>query len=117
MRALEELVKEFSDSVIGQTEAMRVGDIKRGNQLAKERVQAWGELCSAGDEGRDALAVLLGDPSADIRAMAAAFLLRYKTKEAQRVLLDVAEGEGLAAFGASEALERWKEGDWHLDPV
>jgi hypothetical protein len=29
----------------------------------------------------------------------------------------IARGEGLAAFAASEALERWDEGSWALDPA
>jgi hypothetical protein len=32
------------------------------------------------------------------------------------VLQEIAKGEGLAAFEAGEALKRWEEGTWALDP-
>jgi hypothetical protein len=49
--------------------------------------------------------------------MAAAFLLRHRHEEARRVLEDLAHGEGFVAFEASEALKRWEEGTWQLDPA
>jgi hypothetical protein len=52
----------------------------------------------------------------DVRAMAAAYLLRHRTAEAKAVLEEVSKEGGLAAFGASEALKRWEEGTWALDP-
>jgi hypothetical protein len=42
-------------------------------------------------------------------------LLKCRTEEAKRILREVAAGQGLAAFGASEALQRWEEAGWHLD--
>jgi hypothetical protein len=44
-------------------------------------------------------------------------VLRHRTTEARAVLEAIARGEGLAAFEASEALERWDEGTWALDPA
>jgi len=44
--------------------------------------------------------------------MAAAFLLRYRTADAQKVLSEVASHKGLIAFSASESLMRWQEGTW-----
>ncbi len=48
--------------------------------------------------------------------MAAVYLLRHRTDEAVAVLEQVARGQGLIAFEAGQALERWKEGTWALDP-
>jgi hypothetical protein len=48
--------------------------------------------------------------------MAAAHLLRYRTAEAKAVLEEVAKGEGLVSFKAEQALKRWEEGTWALDP-
>jgi hypothetical protein len=116
MRGRARLVEEFASCVVAQEEAMRRGDAKKGNQFADRYVKAWETLRSQGDEGRDALVPLLHDERVSVRVMAAAFLLRYRTKEAKLVLKEAAQGEGLSAFGASQALQRWAEGDWHLDP-
>jgi Fic family protein len=116
MSTLEQLVRQFADSVMDQKAAIAALDTKTGNRCARKTVRAWEHLRARGDEGREALAVLLEDPRPDVRAMAAACLLKYKTGKAKRVLREVAKGEGLAAFGAAQALDRWKEGDWHLDP-
>ncbi|MCH8881178.1 MAG: DUF2019 domain-containing protein [Planctomycetes bacterium] len=116
MKSLQELVKEFADTVMQQKAEMKSGTARAGNRFARKGARAWEELRSRGDEGREALAALFEDERPDVRAMAAACLLKYRTRDAKRVLKEVAQGEGLAAFGASEALQRWKEGDWHLDP-
>jgi hypothetical protein len=116
VKEFDELVNEFADSVMAQKDAIRRGDVKAGNRHHDRGTHAWNELRARGDEGRDALATLLTDDRPDVRAMAAACLLKHRTREAKRVLKEVAKGEGLAAFGASQALQRWKEGDWHLDP-
>ena len=110
MKTLEELVRQFADNVMAQKLALKEGTTTAGNRCAKKRIRAWEQLRARGNEGRDALAQLLDDERPDVRAMVAACLLKYRTKEAKRVLKEVAKGEGLAAFGASEALERWKEG-------
>jgi hypothetical protein len=52
----------------------------------------------------------------DVRAMAAAFLLRHRTDVAQHVLEELARGEGFVAFSAGETLKRWEEKTWELDP-
>lgn len=52
----------------------------------------------------------------DVRTAAATYLLRYRTAEAKAVLEEAAKGEGLIPFEAQEALKRWAEGAWSLDP-
>lgn len=116
MQTLDELVTAFAENVLAQAEAIARCDPKAGNRFARKYVRAWDALRAQGDQGRDALAQLFGHESPDVRSMAAAFLLKHRTEEAKKVLLAVARGKGLAAFGASQALERWEEGDWHLDP-
>ena len=116
MKSLQELVSEFADGVMQQKAEMKSGTARAGNLAARKYGRAWDELRTRGDEGREALAALFEDERPDVRAMAAACLLKYRTRDAKRVLKEVAQGEGLAAFGASEVLQRWKEGDWHLDP-
>jgi len=113
---LEGLVESFVHHTSAQTAAMLRGDAKAGNTHARQRYAAFKKLCAHGDAGREALAVLLTHSSADVRTMAAAYLLRYRTVEARAVLEEAARGQGLIAFEAEETLKRWQEGTWALDP-
>ncbi len=115
MNQIEKLVQQFADGVIAQTDAIGRGDSKCGNEHAQRYIRAFAALQSLGDRGRDALVPLMREGRADVRGMAAAFLLRYRTSEARAVLQELASGKGFAAFGASEALERWEDGTWALD--
>ncbi|WP_309894127.1 DUF2019 domain-containing protein [Archangium sp.] len=114
---LESIVQDFAHHVQAQTEATWQGDVKTGNKHAKKSIAAFMKLRSIGDAGRDALAVLMSHPRMDVRVMAAVFLLRHRTAEAKAVLEEAAKGQGLVPFGASEALKRWEEGTWTLDPA
>lgn len=113
---LDELVQEFAEHVAAQTDCIQRGDAKAGNRHAKRYTAALKRLRAQGDVGRDALATLLTHPRLDVRAMAAAFLLRYRTAEAKAVLEDAAKAGGLVAMGAIMTLKRWEEGTWALDP-
>jgi hypothetical protein len=113
---LHDLVEQFAASVVGQSEAMATGDVNTGNQHALQCSEAFRALRSHGDRGRKALMVLLDHEHADVRVTAAAFLLRYCHERARAVLEKEAAGRGLVAFGAGQALQRWEDGDWQLDP-
>ncbi|WPB82804.1 DUF2019 domain-containing protein [Archangium violaceum] len=113
---LKELVEQFAQNVAAQTDAIRKGDAKTGNKHAKRYTAALQELRAQGNPGRDALSVLLKHPRTDVRSMAAAFLLRYRTAEAKAVLEAAANEGGVAALGAIMTLKRWEEGTWSLDP-
>jgi hypothetical protein len=112
----EALVREFAECVVAQNEAIARNDPKTGNRYAKRYMAAFDELRVHGDTGRDALAVLLADERAAVRVMAAAYLLRHSGQTARAVLEREAKGKGLVAFGAAQALKRWDEGSWSLDP-
>ena len=114
--SLDEIVREFADCVAAQSDAMARADPKLGNRFAKRYIAAFERLRSQGDEGREALAALLRDSRAEVRVMAAAYLLRYEHDEAKAVLEARATGDGPVAFGAAQALQRWKGGTWALDP-
>lgn len=116
MTKMEKLVEAFAQHVEAQTEAIWRGDAKTGNKHADRYIAALMKLRAHGDAGRDALATLLSHPRMDVRTTAAAVLLRYKTKEAKAVLEEAAKGKGLIPFEAQEALKRWEEGTWALDP-
>jgi hypothetical protein len=113
----EKLVEEFARNVAAQTDAIFRGDARTGNKHARRYAAAFEKLRAHGDAGREALTALFTHPRMDVRVAAAAYLLRHRTAEARAVLEAIARGEGLAAFEASEALERWDEGTWALDPA
>ncbi|RKG62756.1 DUF2019 domain-containing protein [Corallococcus sp. AB011P] len=117
MEDLHEIVAEFARHAAAQTEAIMRGDPKTGNKHAKQSLAAFKRLRAHGDVGRDALATLFDHPSMDVRTAAAALLLRYRTAEAKAVLEEAAKGKGLIPFEAQEALKRWEEGTWSLDPA
>lgn len=110
------LVELFAQNVVKQTQSIWHGDAKAGNRCADAYVRAWRQLRSMGDEGREALVKLLDHESSDVRSAAATCLLRYCTEKSRKVLQEIVAGEGLIAFEAQQALERWEEGNWHLDP-
>jgi hypothetical protein len=112
----EELVEQFALNVAAQTEAIWRGDAKTGNKHARKYGAAVDKLLAHGDAGRDALLVLLEHDRMDVRVMAAAHLLRYRTAKAKAVLEEAAKGEGLVSFKAGQALKRWEEGTWAHDP-
>ena len=117
VKRIEALVEEFADHTQAQTREILGGDAKIGNSHAKKAIAVLLQLRALGDTGSDALAVLFTHPSLDVRTAAAAFLLRYRTAEARAVLEEAARGQGLIPFEASEALKRWEEGTWSLDPA
>ncbi len=112
----EDLVQQFAEAVVAQDACLERGDPKSGNRHAHLQIAAFRKLRAMGDSGREALAVLLRDPRPNVRTLAAAYLLRYKTAEALAVLRELSKGRGMIAFGASEAIKRWEEGTWQLDP-
>lgn len=113
---LEKLVTVFAENVAKQNSCIKDGNPSEGNKAAKKYIKAFKDLTSEfGDEGREALSQLLKNSDEGVRAMAAAFLLRFKTDEAKKVLTEISKGNGFAAFGAGETLKRWQEGVWSLD--
>jgi hypothetical protein len=99
-KTLEDLTAEFAANVVAQSEALREGNA--GNRYAKKYIAAFAELRASGDEDRSALLPLLDHPRPDVRSTAAAFLLRYNTPAAMRVLREVARLPGFQGFAASE---------------
>ncbi len=111
----DRLTETFAASVAAQTNAIVAGDARTGNRYAKRYILAYRQLREMGDKGLGALCALFVDTRPDVRAMAATFLLKYRTDEALAVLREVATMPGLVGFGASESIKRWEEGAWHLD--
>jgi hypothetical protein len=116
MTTIDRLVQQFAENVALQTDAIWRGNSSGGNRYAKRYIKAFAELRKLGDRGRDALLPLFQYPRPDVRVAAAACLLRHREAEARAVLEEAARGKGLVAFEAEQALERWNEGTWNLDP-
>jgi hypothetical protein len=114
---IQGLVKEFAENVAAQADAIGHGDANMGNELARRYIAAFERLREFGDEGREQLATLFFDQRPSVRVTAAAFLLRFRHAEAKAVLERESKGAGIIAFDAEQALERWKDGTWALDPV
>jgi hypothetical protein len=114
---LAKLVEEFRDAVVAETAAALDGDAKTANKHTKRYIRAFQKLRAIGDRGREALVPLMSkDHRPDVRATAAAFLLRYRHDDARNVLAEIAGGNGMIPFEARETLKRWDEGVWELDP-
>lgn len=111
-----ELVDQFVAHLLAQREAMDRDDVGAGNRHAHRYFAVWHALRDQyGDAGRDGLATLLRHPNIDVRTTAAAYLLRYKTEQATRVL---EEAKAAGNFDAEQTLARWREGGtWDLDPA
>ena len=92
---LDALVRDFAECVSRQSEAVANGDATTGNKYAKRYTAAFAKLRGHGDDGRNALAVLLSDARPDVRVMAAAYLLRHCEDRAKAVLEAEAKGKAL----------------------
>lgn len=113
---MDELVTTFADAVAQQQAAIRRGDVEASAQCAREYGSAFQALRALGDDGRRALGTLFEDPRWIVRITAAACLLRFDTPRATALLRREAAGRGPAAFHAKQALARWNDGTWNLDP-
>ncbi|MBM7118372.1 DUF2019 domain-containing protein [Archangium primigenium] len=113
---LDRLVEEFAVNVAAQTDCIWNGDSKKGNRHAKRYLSAFDKLRAHGAAGRAALAGLFVHPRMDVRVKAAAYLLRYRTDDAKKILEDAAKREGMIPFIAAQVLRNWEEGVWNLDP-
>ncbi|HET9235419.1 MAG TPA: hypothetical protein VFP10_14895 [Candidatus Eisenbacteria bacterium] len=115
-KEIARLVSVFRENVIAQTDAIG-NEGRSGNVFAGKRTRAFAKLREQfGDSGRDALAVLMTDVRPDVRVTAAVYMLRYRHQEAIAVLRKAAAKESMVGFEAGEAIKRWNEGVWSVDP-
>jgi hypothetical protein len=105
-----ELVESFAAEVAAQDSCIDRGDSASGNAHAQRYVSAARTLLDGGDDSVDAFTKLLAHSNPSVRVMAAAFLLKNRTKQAVEVLTVAAEGSGRAALGAQMTLDRFARG-------
>jgi len=110
---LSEIVAQFAHAVFAQAAAR---DAKTANKWVKKYLAAFDALCAHGDSGREALTALFEHRDPAVRIASAAFLLRFAEERATRVLEEESRRQGPTAFRAAQALARWRDGSWDLDP-
>jgi len=113
----KKIVNRFAETVIAQNTATMKADTATANRQAKKRSGLFKKLRAYGDDGREALSELFNHPRPDVREMAAVYLLRYKHKEAMAILKELSKRGDLVGFGAGQAIQRWNEGEWQIDPA
>jgi hypothetical protein len=113
---LDKLARQFAEHVIAQNSAIRRGDARMGNRHAKGQLKCAHQLMRVGEEGTKELASLFNHQDPGVREMAAVFLLKRRTGEALALLSELSKLPGLVGFGAEQAIERWNEGTWDLEP-
>lgn len=115
MSNLKKLVDQFAEAVIKRNESIMSGSRKEVIKYSNKVIQYWEKVCQLGDKGKEELSNLFHHENPGVRTTAAACLLKYKNKESLDVLKEIAKGQGLVPFEASEAIKRWEEGTWNLD--
>ena len=106
----QELIEKFIESVIKQAECTEKGDYKSGNKYADEYISAANDLLAGGDQYIDEFTKILKHTNRDVRCIAAAFLLKDRTKQAVKTLRKLKWGIDIAAMGARQTLKRYKKG-------
>lgn len=109
MRAPLDSLVAFVEAQQDQIECIGRGDPKTGNKHARKGIAAARRLLAGGETSIDRFATLLSHPDLNVRASAAAWLLKDRTKEAIEVLRPIAEGQGIAALGAISTLKRYEK--------
>ena len=111
----KELIDEFATNVLGQNKSIMAGNSRKGNKHADKYFDCFQQLRKL-PGGREAVSALLDHEDPGVRCVAAACLLKFKTREAMSTLEELAKGEGLVAFEANIVLSNWHDGTWNLDP-
>jgi hypothetical protein len=111
----DRLITDFVEATKKHYEATMAGNWRETNKQAKRIRKAFQGIKSAGENARQALLAQTENQDLAVASMAAAYSLKYSTKQAQTILQHIAEEPGIIGFGAQQALQRWEEGDWHLD--
>lgn len=109
---LERLSARFARAARGHGEALEAMDEVVAARQAALLAGLAQRLLAAGQPGIAALKDLARGGEPLVAGMAAVYLLNHAAAEALPVLRRLAAGEGLLAFRARFALERWERGEW-----
>lgn len=108
------LVHRFAVAARAHHAALEEMDEDRANAHARVIGGLFASIVAAGEEGREALLLLVESAEPEVAGMAAVYSLRYRPGPCLAVLQRLAAGEGLLAFRAATALSRWEAGEWEL---
>ncbi len=108
------LIRRFAVAARAHHGALEALDEIEANAHARVIAGLFASIVAAGDEGREALLLLVASDEPEVAGMAAVYSLRYRPEVCLAVLRRLAAGEGLLAFRAAAALSRWEEGAWEL---
>jgi hypothetical protein len=109
------LIDKFSSSTNAHHEAISKGDWRTANKHAKQINKVFLEIVKIGEEARNALLTLTDDDNVAIAAMAAVYSLKYDTDKSLATLRCIAKESGLIGFEAEQAIQRWVNGEWHIE--
>ncbi len=109
---IRRLINRFATAAKAHHEALEALDDVDANRHARIITGLYDAIVSEGEAGREGLLTLLDSRDDAVAGMAAVYSLRYRPERSVAVLRRLAAGEGLLAFRASVALQRWEEGEW-----
>lgn len=114
-KTASELVQEFADSLIKQSQAIHSGTAKEARYYGRKRGPIARKLLRMGDEGKQEFATLFHHQHREIRGTAAVYLISSMPEEALAVFRELAEGDDLIADAAKMRIKEWEEHPEHYD--
>lgn len=112
---IDKLVETFTAASRRHFQATSDGDYEVANREADSVHQIFLRLRELGPEAREGLiqvAVSGGDAAA---VMAAVYSLKYDPERSLKVLGRLSKDSGILGFQATQAIKRWKSGEWQLE--
>ena len=113
--AIEKLIEAFTVASRAHYQATQEGDYKVANRQVDTINDAFLKLRELGPEAREALLHVAVNGSDAAAVMAAAYSLKYDPDRSLAVLKRLSKDSGILGFKASQAIKRWKSGEWHLE--
>ena len=108
------LVRRFAVAARAHHAALETLDESGANTHARVIAGLFAAISATGEDGREALLLLVESPDPAVAGMAAVYSLRYRPEPCLTLLRGVATGKGLLAFRAAGALTLWEAGEWEL---
>lgn len=112
---MDDLIAKFTQAAKNHYEASLNGDWRTANKEAATIRKTVSKLGSLGVSGKEALLAQTDSQDFSVASMAAVYSLKYATEKSISVLARIAKEPGLLGFEAEQALQRWNEGEWHLE--
>lgn len=112
---IDELVEAFAAASRRHFQATEEGDYETANREVDRIGEVFLKLRACGAEAREALMQLAMRGSDAAAEMAAAYSLKYDPDRSLSVLKRLSKDSGILGFKASQAIKRWKSGEWHLE--